>query len=186
MEPKTKEEILAIYKRRTDFLVNSDKSPVPLEVRRRGFKGLEYYPIDKRYQFKLKLQKYDYPGTIQIALSNGEHEEALRVGFLEFEIENKRLALQVYKKRREDTELFVPFKDKTSGNETYGGGRYTDVEYDPGDDTCILDFNLSGNPLCAFADGRYDCPIPPREKLGLMLRFGRERRSSRISQRRPS
>jgi len=102
--------------------------------------------------------------------------EALRVGFLEFEIGSRRLALQVYMKRLEDTELFVPFKDGTSGNETYGGGRYAQVEYDSRDDTCILDFNLSGNPLCAFADGKYDCPIPPRENwLDVEIRAGEKK-----------
>jgi len=58
MEPRTKEEIVEIQKRRTARLV-SDDSPVPLEARRKGFAGLEYFPIDPVYQFTLKLERYE-------------------------------------------------------------------------------------------------------------------------------
>ncbi len=167
---------MAIYKRRTTFLVSGEHSPVPLEERQRGFKGCEFFPIDMKYQFKLELQEYENPERVSISLSNGELVESLRVGFLEFEIEGKKQVLNVYKKRVEDTEIFVPFKDRTSGKETYGGGRYVDVELDPSGDTCVLDFNLSGNPLCAFAEGKYDCPIPPRENwLDVEIRAGEKK-----------
>ena len=176
MEPKTKEEILAIYKRRTAFLVSAENSPVPLDVRQKGFKGCEYFPIDTKYQFKLELKKYENPEEVAIALSNGEHVQSLRFGFLEFEIEGKKLALNVYKKRMGDTEVFVPFKDLTAGKETYEAGRYVDVEVEPSGSTCVLDFNLSGNPLCAFGDGKYDCPIPPRENwLNVEIRAGEKK-----------
>src|SRR5437867_10672737 len=135
MEPRTKEEIVEIQKRRTARLV-SDDSPVPLEARRNGFAGLEYFPIDPRFQFRLKLQRYDSPGKVRIGLSNGEVVEALGVGFLEFVLDGRLLKLQVYKKRVDDAEVFVPFKDLTSAVETYGAGRYVDVQVDPTDDSC--------------------------------------------------
>jgi hypothetical protein len=52
MEPKTPADIIVIQKRRAEFLVKSDNSPVPIATRHRGFKGLEYFPIDRKYQFK--------------------------------------------------------------------------------------------------------------------------------------
>ena len=151
MEPKTSEEIIAIQNRRTVFLVKNENSPIPLAIRQKGFSGLEYFPIDPKYQFRLKLSKYQNPERVQISLSNGEKVEALRAGYLTFDLERRRFTLHVYKKREEDTEVFLPFKDKTSGNETYGAGRYVDIEVDPNDDSCILDFNLAYNPLCAFS-----------------------------------
>ena len=61
----------------------------------------------------------------------------------------------------ESGELFVPFRDATSGSGSYGAGRYLDLE--PEDDgTYALDFNLAYNPWCAYAP-QYSCPLPPRE-----------------------
>jgi len=86
----------------------------------------------------------------------------LRVGFLEFSLDGQVLRLQVYKKRPDDVEVFVPLRDGTSGAETYGAGRYVDVEVGE-DDSCVLDFNLAYNPLCAFDPGKFVCPYPPVE-----------------------
>ena len=57
--------------------------------------------------------------------------------------------------------LFVPFLDATSGHETYGAGRYLDLE--PEDDgTYTLDFNLAYHPSCVY-DVRFSCPLTPAE-----------------------
>src|SRR5215467_6469783 len=114
MEPRTREEIIAIQNRRTAFLVNNENSPVSLEARRKGFKGLEYFPIEKKYQFRLKLQEYPIPQRVNVSLSNGTSVQALRAGYLTFELNGKQLRLNVYKKKVEDTEVFLPFKDGTS------------------------------------------------------------------------
>jgi uncharacterized protein (DUF1684 family) len=58
-------------------------------------------------------------------------------------------------------ELFVPFKDATTGKETYGAGRYLDVTRRDDDvEDYLLDFNTAYNPLCAYSP-RYNCPYPP-------------------------
>jgi uncharacterized protein (DUF1684 family) len=59
--------------------------------------------------------------------------------------------------------LFVPFKDRTNYDATYGGGRYIDLSTkDIVNGRILLDFNKCYNPYCAFADG-FNCPIPPDE-----------------------
>jgi uncharacterized protein len=177
VEPRTRAEIIQIQNRRTEFLVKSENSPVPREAIQKGFKGLEYFPIDPKYQFKLKLERYENPPRVRIALSNGECVEALKAGFLEFELENRKLVLQVYKKRPKDAEVFLPFRDNTSGKETYGAGRYVDLEVDPNDGSCVLDFNLAYNPLCASNKDQYDCPLPPAENwiLDVEIRAGEQK-----------
>ena len=67
--------------------------------------------------------------------------------------------------------LFVPFLDATSGTETYGAGRYLDLE--PEDDgTWTLDFNLAYHPSCVY-DPRYSCPLtPPENRLGSRVEVG--------------
>ena len=55
----------------------------------------------------------------------------------------------------------MPFLDATSGTETYGAGRYLDLE--PEDDgTYILDFNLAYHPSCVY-DAIFSCPLTPAE-----------------------
>src|SRR3712207_9470775 len=57
--------------------------------------------------------------------------------------------------------LFVPFRDKTCGKETYGAGRYIDLNKKATDEY-VLDFNRAYNPYCAYSP-YYSCPLPPGE-----------------------
>ncbi len=67
--------------------------------------------------------------------------------------------------------LFIPFRDATSGKETYGAGRYLEVEVNPSG-RYVLDFNLAYNPYCAYSD-LYICPLPPGENwLRVEIRGG--------------
>jgi uncharacterized protein (DUF1684 family) len=56
---------------------------------------------------------------------------------------------------------FLPFTDETNGMESYGGGRYIDLNVPKGN-KLIIDFNSAYNPYCAYND-KYSCPIVPRE-----------------------
>lgn len=59
--------------------------------------------------------------------------------------------------------LFLPFTDQTNNKETYGGGRYIDLNVnDIRNNHLEIDFNKAYNPYCAYSDG-YRCPIPPEE-----------------------
>jgi hypothetical protein len=73
--------------------------------------------------------------------------------------------LQVYKTISYEDILFVPFRDLTSGKETYGAGRYLDLK--AGKDQTptgkwLLDFNKAYNPWCAYSED-YACPLTPPE-----------------------
>ncbi|MCZ2100206.1 MAG: DUF1684 domain-containing protein [Chitinophagales bacterium] len=72
--------------------------------------------------------------------------------------------------------LFLPFKDETNDEATYGGGRYIDLQtFDIIDGQVTIDFNQCYNPWCAFSDG-YNCPIPPIENhLQLEVRAGEKK-----------
>ncbi len=70
-----------------------------------------------------------------------------------------------------DVSLFVPFRDATSGKESYGADRYLDIEQHPGDEY-VIDLNLAYNPYCAYSDD-YVCPFLPRENwLAVPIRPG--------------
>ena len=139
-------------------------SPLPEEERGR-FRGLEYFPVSPQYQFRVKLARYERPLELRMATNTSEERRALRYGYFEFQLQGKTCRLQVYKVFEDNesggSSLFIPFRDATSGRETYGGGRYIDLAenttgiYD-------LDLNRAYNPFCAY--GReYSCPLPPAE-----------------------
>jgi hypothetical protein len=72
---------------------------------------------------------------------------------------------------RSGPSLFIPFRDATSGSETYAAGRYLELTenttgiYD-------LDFNRAYNPYCAYRED-YSCPLPPAENtLTVAIRAG--------------
>lgn len=82
-----------------------------------------------------------------------------------FPVDGEDVTLRAYKSDPEDDRLRVPFRDATSGEETYGAGWYLDLEGDThrtSDGKWILDFNEAYNPTCAYSD-RYECPLPPME-----------------------
>ncbi|HEY6014370.1 MAG TPA: DUF1684 domain-containing protein, partial [Candidatus Limnocylindrales bacterium] len=98
----------------------------------------------------------------QIPTSDGRLRPAHRAGILAFERGEERRMLTAYTFDGGDGEsLFVPFLDATSGTETYGAGRYLDLEPEE-DGTYTLDFNLAYHPSCVY-DPRYSCPLTPAE-----------------------
>jgi uncharacterized protein (DUF1684 family) len=139
-------------------------SPIP-EEERGSFNGLAYYPFQPSLRFQVRLVRYPRPELLRLGTSTGEMRDALRYGYFEFEAQGRICRLQVYRTMEDiqsgGRELFIPFRDATSGRETYGGGRYIDL---PENTSGIydLDFNEAYNPYCAYAK-TYSCPLPPQE-----------------------
>ena len=101
-----------------------------------------------------------------------------KVGAFHFEIDGQPLTLSVFQPTGDKAHtgrkaLFMPFRDRTSGRETYGAGRYLDLaENRDGSETYILDFNEAYNPYCAYSPN-WSCTIPPRENtLPVEIRAG--------------
>ena len=90
----------------------------------------------------------------------------MKWGKFTFEINKQEYVLFAYKSNEEETRLFVPFKDATSGKETYGAGRYIDLEEerDKIENKWILDLNFATNPWCAYSHN-YVCPLIPFENI---------------------
>ncbi len=145
------------------------------EAERADFTGLPYYPVDEALRFDDRvLEPYtgDEPSNFQIPTSDNKLRPAHRAGILRFEIDGTRLQLTAYTFDGGDGEsLFVPFLDATSGTDTYGAGRYLDLEPEE-DGTYSLDFNLAYHPSCVY-DPRFSCPLTPGEnRLSLRIEAG--------------
>jgi uncharacterized protein (DUF1684 family) len=152
-----------LHRRSKDEALRSEPwSPIP-PADRRGFAGLAYYPADARWAVKVHIARLPRGEVLAMATSTGETRTQVRYARLTMATPNGPVTLFAYKDARvthTDT-LFVPFRDATSGNETYGAGRYLDLEEPPGDEM-VVDFNQAYNPYCAYSDA-YSCPLPPAE-----------------------
>jgi hypothetical protein len=78
---------------------------------------------------------------------------------VEFSVDEQAVALTVFRNPQQ-AGWFLPFRDSTSGGETYGAGRYVELEEEGGG--FVLDFNYAYNPFCAYAP-HWACPVPPAE-----------------------
>lgn len=155
----------------------------PIEAGERdGFAGLHYFEPDPAYRVHAMLERGD--GS-ELIIDTGGEDGAVRyrrIGTLVFEIEGQGCHLTVLSLVQYGGGLFVPFRDTTSGHETYGGGRYlfdtakdTDglvFEITPGSSDVVVDFNFAYNASCAYSP-RWACPLaPPENHLPVAVRAG--------------
>ncbi|MBN2089458.1 DUF1684 domain-containing protein [candidate division KSB1 bacterium] len=150
------------------------QSPIPLKQREQ-FKGLEYYPPDPEFRFEIPINTHTEKQVLKINDTQGSEREFLRWGEFRFKMSNELCTLQAYKHNAHEDRLFVPFRDKTSGHETYGAGRYLDLDPElnrTADEMWILDFNNAYNPWCAYSNA-YACPfVAPENWLKVAIRVG--------------
>ncbi len=168
------QQVLDWRKERDAFFRNHQRSPLtPKE--KKNFKGLKYYPFDSQYFFSGQIERYilhiNNPKYYATFLTNkGTSKRYIRYGKFHFRLDRKDYTIEIYKSILSDM-LFIPFKDKTNGKETYEGGRYIDAEILP-DYKMVLDFNEAYNPSCAYNE-KFVCALPPRENmLDIEIRAG--------------
>jgi uncharacterized protein len=169
------EKVLAFRKERDRFFRENDHSPLK-ERDRKEFKGLPYYPFDLKYAMIGSIEKYAAEaGSHYITLPTNREagRRYVKYGRFIFKWEGKGYVLQVFRPLG-GGEWFVPFKDKTSGAETYSKGRYLPIEPLP-DGRVLIDFNRAYNPFCQFNE-KYTCPYAPEENwLDIAIRAGEKR-----------
>ncbi len=157
---------------------HADWSPIP-QAERVNFKGLHYFAYDPSWRLELPLYLYPNPQKMIIQGSKpGDERPALRYGYFQFARNGVPIKLDVIKilpqRPGEEGHLFLGFWDKTSGEETYAGGRYIDLNQ-VGENRYIVDFNYAYNPYCAYSD-RYSCAIPPMtNQIPVAVRAGEKK-----------
>lgn len=159
---------------REEYFRESPHSPLPPELRGEEFPGLEYYPPDGAYRFVVELIEHEHPETVTVETTADGSQQYLRWGAFTVDIEGSSVTLQAYRPDRETDRFWVPFRDATSGETTYGAGRYLDLEPDThqSPDGWRLDFNAAYNPTCAY-NAAYECPlIPPANWLEVAIEAG--------------
>ena len=146
------------------FFKESPASPL-LPEDKKTFTGLKYYPIDLSLRFVGPLHILKDQPIDSLWDTGGEKRAARKYGYFEFTHQGKTYRLLVYQFVNAglsgDESLFLGFTDETSGKETYGGGRYIDLERNA-KGQLIVDFNMAYNPYCAY-NPAYICALPPAE-----------------------
>lgn len=157
------------------------QSPIPPEARD-AFQGLRWFDPDPAYRVTARLVPGD-EGLVEI--DTGGEDGVIRyrrIGLLSFRLLEQDCTLTVLSVIGYAGGLFVPFRDATSGRETYGGGRYlfdtiknTDagcLEVTPGSADLTIDFNWAYHPSCHY-NPRWACPLAPAENwLPVPVRAG--------------
>jgi uncharacterized protein (DUF1684 family) len=157
-----------IQKEREDkdhFMKTSSASPFADSVG--NYTELNYFPANQKYRLNADLEEIESKKVLILPTSDGKSTRYLEYAHAVFKLdgtENKILILEVMEEGPERGKLFLSFADATSGNETYGAGRYLDIKKVPGSTAITLDFNLAYNPYCAYSD-RFSCPFPPKENV---------------------
>ncbi|MCW4467727.1 DUF1684 domain-containing protein [Flavobacterium sp. MFBS3-15] len=142
------------------------KSPL-LKEDLAAFESLDFYPVDLSYCVEAKLVRTPDEKPFKMPTTGSRKPMYVKYGELHFTLKGKKCKLDVLqsidlsKLDEYKDYLFLAFTDLTSGNGSYGGGRYIDLKIPQGD-TMNIDFNTAYNPYCAYNHG-YSCPIPPKQ-----------------------
>jgi uncharacterized protein len=149
------------WARRKDEYMRSAQSPLPGQLRV-NFVGLPYHSYNPDLEISTTLEPDPKRETLVMPTSNGSEAIYERVGWFSFVVDGQTVRLAGFAREGDDhpEALFVPFKDASSGLETYGGGRYLEAALHG--EMVEANFNFAYSPYCAYSEG-WSCPIPPRE-----------------------
>jgi uncharacterized protein len=171
-----REERLALFRQTRDQFFKADPSSPLKEADRKTFKGLIYYPIRLQYAMTGMIERYPMdpkPLYKDLPTNKEKVRKYVKYGRFKFKSERKEYVLQIYRPLG-GGELFLPFKDKTSGKETYINGRYLFIEPMAGG-RVLIDFNRAYSPFCHFSE-KYTCPFATEENdLKLAVEAGEKR-----------
>lgn len=125
----------------------------------KNFKGIDRFPVNEDWKLTAKFEAYNPPKKIFVPNVLGQIEEELSPGAVVFEKDGKQFRIDAID---EGDRLFLIIADETSGEETYGGGRFIYVDKPDSAGNINLDFNKAYNPPCVFT--KYaTCPLPPEQ-----------------------
>ncbi|HKX19566.1 MAG TPA: DUF1684 domain-containing protein [bacterium] len=153
---------------------NHSQSPVP-EAERARYTG-SYFAYDPGARVLADVVDVP-PACLLVAASDGGTYRFIRFAEARFHLFRVPCSLALYWLEGYGGGLFLPFRDRTSGAQTYGAGRYlldtvkgADLGFENG--RLVLDFNFAYNPSCAY-DPRWSCPLaPPDNRLAVAVPAG--------------
>ncbi len=157
-----------------DF-IKDNRSP----LKKSDLQNLHFYEADSAYKVSAEVELLKNEKVFKMPTFDGSSSDYYRYAHINFSLNGKAIQMTLYRSISLSTNpvykdhLFLPFTDETNNKETYGGGRYIDLDAKEINKNHIeIDFNKAYNPYCAYSDG-YRCPVPPEENdLQLAVKAG--------------
>ena len=163
-------------KEMNEFFKDASISPLK-EKDLKNFKGLDFFDFDSSYVVNAALTRTPEEKSFKMKTTTDRLPEYVKYGIVTFDLFGKSYNLNIYRnldiinKEGYQDYLFLPFLDDTNGFESYGGGRYIDLDITE-EDNLVIDFNSAYNPYCTYNE-KYSCPIVPRENyLSIKINAG--------------
>ena len=143
--------------RRTDSYALRVRDPQAITLTE--FAGVPSYPVESRWVVTGRYEPYAAPSPITVdAVVEGLNHYFTALGEVHFELDGQPQTLVALPGK--EGGLLLHFRDGTSGQGTYGGGRSL-VTADPAEDgSVVVDLNRTANLPCAFTSFA-TCPLPP-------------------------
>lgn len=143
---------------------------------RGGFDGLHYFSYDPEWRTLARFIPVDNEPDV-IGTSDEGTARFVKTGTLHFEVKGNQASLDMLWLDAYGGGVFLPFRDATNGEITYGGGRYLldtvkGADLGHSGDELVLDFNYAYHPSCVHSP-RWSCPLaPPANRLGFAVSAG--------------
>ncbi len=137
---------------------------------RRGFAGIEHYPLDPKWRVVARLERYEPPKVLELDYEAGSTQKYSSPGAAVFEVDGVSCRVDpVFDGNR--PRLYLVFRDPTARDTTYGAGRFLYAPLPEGD-RVLLDFNQAFSPPCAFTPYAA-CPVAPEQnRLAVRVEAG--------------
>ena len=151
---------LSISRQEADWRVLVHDRDAP---QRASFRGVTWFPVDARQIVAATYEAQAPREPMLLQTSRGVSKTLYVAGTATFALDGvtARLLVFAYSAEPQPAEpMLIPFRDATSGTQSYAAGRYLELVAPTGA-TLMLDFNRATNPLCAYSE-HYNCPMPPR------------------------
>ncbi len=162
--------------RRDQLFAVHPQSPL-ISAQKAAFGGLPYFAYNPAWRVTGAVDTHVEPKTQAIQLPIDGKFNYTRIGRVRFVVRGIEAALSLFWVEGYGGGLFLPFKDATNGQTTYGGGRYLydsikGADLNTSATEFILDFNFAYNPSCAY-NNRWVCPLsPPENRLPFAVEAG--------------
>ena len=169
------------YQEQLNATYKNPDSTILSKEQLKDFKGLDFYKIDTKYRVTATFTPSVLKLPVAIETSTGVPRTYNTHGTVTFEIDGEEQQLTVFQNpafiqtpnHKYKNTLLLGFTDTTSGQGSYGSGRYVDIlTTDIQNGVIVIDFNKAYNPYCAYTEG-YSCAIPPAEnELTVAIKAG--------------
>lgn len=155
------QEIEKYQEEKHDFFKTSQGSP--FVQKNLEYQQVEFFPIDSDYKVSGELERLSKRETVSLTNSDGSIVKYIKFARATFKLKGEEQSLLILKPLGFGNQYLTAFGDETSGETTYGGGRYLDLAIGKSD-LIEIDFNKAYNPYCAYV-ADYLCPLPPQENF---------------------